>query len=62
MYSVPLYWLEEIGGEGQFVAEFSLTGHHYRVVVSNLGHSSSGRLHVLAISGDRTRKSNNKTD
>ena len=53
---LPLNRLEEIGGERQFVAEFSLTGDHYRVMVSNLGHCIPGGLHVLAIPGHEGEK------
>ena len=48
--TLPLYWLEEGGGEREAVAEVPLTAHHQRVVVPHLGDGSAGCLHVLTVS------------
>ena len=48
----PLHGLEEVGGEGQLVAELPLAAQPDGVVVPDLAQGRLGALHVLTVPDD----------
>ena len=47
-----MYWLQEIRGERQLVAELALTVEDDGMIVTNISQSRPSCLHVLTIPGD----------